>query len=99
MIDDNLDDFARWLLDLEEFPELSADRDFLGDIEERYQNTVSLDLDTRTQVLSSLLLENAKHHKFNKNYLIKLANRLITKCRLANREDLSIKIINIIALL
>ena len=99
MIDDNLDDFARWILDLEEFLELSADRDFLGDLEEHYQHTVSLDLDIRTQVLSSLLLENDKHHKFNKNYLIKLANRLITKCRLANREDLSIKIINIIALL
>ena len=55
-------------------------------LEDRYEHTVSLDLDTRVKVLVDLFSEAKYNRRINKGYLIKLANSLKRKC--GNRTDL-----------
>ncbi len=89
-VDKNLlDDDARWWIELFEIPEMNPIREYKYTIiEEPYQNTVSLDLDTRVRVLLDLI-EDAKHNKnCNKAYLKKLTNYLVEKCSKCNRIDL-----------
>lgn len=94
-----LDDDARFWLELDEIPELNPIREYKNTIiEEPYQHTVSLDLETRTKSLVDLIT-NSGYNNSNPRYLVKLANRLIIKCRENGRQDLEYKILESLLLL
>lgn len=80
-----LDDDTRFWIELYEPIELNPIREFKNIvIDTPYENTVSLDLDTRIFAIIDLL--NSK--KTNKYYILKLSARLREKCINENRQDL-----------
>ena len=99
-VDKNLlDDDARFWIELYDIPELNPIREYKNTIiEEPYQHTVSLDLETRTESLIDLIT-NSGYNNSNPRYLVKLANRLIVKCRENTRQDLEYKILESLLLL
>jgi hypothetical protein len=83
----SIDDEARWWLEIESTLEFNPIREYKNVVlEDRYEHTVSLDLDTRVRVLTDLFSEAKYNNRINKGYLIKLANSLKSRCR--DRVDL-----------
>lgn len=83
----SIDDEARWWLEIESTLEFNPIREYKNVVlEDRYEHTVSLDLDTRVRVLTELFSEAQYNKRINKEYLVKLANSLKSRCR--DRSDL-----------
>ena len=83
----SIDDEARWWLEIESTLEFNPIREYKNVVlDDRYEHTVSLDLDTRVRVLADLLSESKYNKRINKGYLVKLANSLKEKCK--DRSDL-----------
>lgn len=81
-----LDDDTKFWVELYEIPEMNPIREYKGIIiEDPYEHTVSLDLDTRV----SSIFELFESKKSNKLYIIKLANRLLENCINNGRLDLA----------
>lgn len=94
-----LDDDARFWLELDEIPELNPIREYKNTvIEDPYEHTVSLDLETRVASLINLIA-NAKYSNSNPTYLVKLANRLIMRCREQDKLELELQLLNSLSLL
>lgn len=99
-IDKNLlDDDARFWIEIFEIPELNPIREYKNIvIEQPYEHTISLDLETRVTSLIDLIA-NAKYNSSNPAYLIKLTNRLIVRCREQNKPELELQLLNALSLL
>ena len=99
-IDKNLlDDEARFWLELDEIPEMNPIREYKNIvIDEPYEHSVSFDLETRVAVLIELIA-NVKYNRSNPRYLVKLANRLIQKCRETQSPHLELQLLNALSLL
>ena len=83
----SIDDEARWWLEIESTLEFNPIREYKNVVlEDRYEHTISLDLDTRVRVLADLFKEAKYNSRVNKVYLTKLANSLKEKCK--DRADL-----------
>ncbi len=99
-IDKNLlDDDTRFWIELDQCIELNPIREYKNIvIEDPYEHTVSLDLNTRVIALIDLIT-NAKYNNSNTSYLIKLTNKLIERCREQNRNDLELQLLNALSLI
>lgn len=94
-----LDDEARFWLELDEIPELNPIREYKNIvIDEPYEHSISFDLETRVAVLIELIT-NVKYNRSNPRYLVKLANRLIQKCRETQSPHLELQLLNALSLL
>lgn len=79
-----LDDDVRFWVELDDIIELNPIRDYKVIIDVRYENKVSLDLDTRVKAILDLF-ESKRSDKF---YVLEMAINLRNKCIQANRQDL-----------
>jgi hypothetical protein len=83
----SIDDEARWWLEIESTLEFNPIREYKNVVlEDRYEHTVSLDLDTRVKVLIELFKEAKYNKRINKTYLGKMTLALRAKCK--DRPDL-----------
>ena len=80
-----LDDKTRFWVELDDIIELYPIRNYEIEIDHRYENVVSLDLDTRVLAMSELFKYSETS---NLTYLIGLAEKLRHKCTIAKRGDL-----------
>jgi hypothetical protein len=82
----SLDDDTKFWIELDEIIELYPIRDYNLESEplKRYQNVVSMDLDTRVLAMKELF----KFSGSNYNYLVDLSNKLKEKCINDDRYDL-----------
>jgi hypothetical protein len=84
-----LDDDIKFWLELDQVIELNPIREYKNIIiEEPYEHTVKLDLDTRTSSLINLIKKSKYNKRLNANYLCSMAIRLQEKASKVDRLDL-----------